>query len=126
MRRVVADAAVLRHATPAVLDELRGGGATLERVQRRLDAYLDVKRQAFPRFFFLSNDEMLQILAQARATRTPRAAPCPRPASPHPVPIPGAPPSSGATAPAQVLRRSAAPRLRPGRRLGRRARAPFS
>ena len=39
---------------------------TLDSIQRALEDYLDRKRFSFPRFYFLSNEEMFDMLSNLR------------------------------------------------------------
>lgn len=53
--------------TPTGLPEkLSEMNSKLEEIQKSLDMYLETKRQIFPRFYFLSNDDLLEILGQSR------------------------------------------------------------
>lgn len=51
---------------PGYLALLEGMDKSLEEIQRALDQYLENKRQQFPRFYFLSNDDLLEILGQSK------------------------------------------------------------
>ncbi|KAG7383179.1 hypothetical protein PHYPSEUDO_003966 [Phytophthora pseudosyringae] len=50
----------------ALLDSLTKHNASLERIEKSLEDYLEIKRRAFPRFYFISNDELLEMLAHAK------------------------------------------------------------
>ena len=49
-----------------LLETLTDMNSKLEEIQKSLDMYLETKRQIFPRFYFLSNDDLLEILGQSR------------------------------------------------------------
>uniref|UniRef100_A0A8C8RP36 Dynein axonemal heavy chain 6 n=1 Tax=Pelusios castaneus TaxID=367368 RepID=A0A8C8RP36_9SAUR len=53
-----------------LLESFQNNNGLLDQIQKCLEAYLESKRVIFPRFYFLSNDELLEILAQ---TRNPQA-----------------------------------------------------
>jgi hypothetical protein len=57
-------------ANPQLLETFRECNKLLDQVQKGLSAYLETKRGIFARFYFLSDDELLEILSQ---TKDPKA-----------------------------------------------------
>ncbi|RZC39320.1 dynein heavy chain 2, axonemal-like [Asbolus verrucosus] len=51
---------------PYLFNKLNRMNDKLELIQRALERYLETKRHIFPRFYFISNDDMLEILGNSK------------------------------------------------------------
>ena len=63
MKKVSKKRLVKAHCTEKVCNELKQNNLKMDEVQKRVEAFLDEKRKEFPRLFFISNDELLQLLS---------------------------------------------------------------
>jgi len=57
----------LRAATaPGLFESLQSYAVQMEKIQRSLEDYFETKRLIFPRLYFLSNEDLLDILSQSK------------------------------------------------------------
>ena len=67
MAKCKKDAKVILQADGgSILRRFQENNKKLEEIQKGLEDYLGTKRGAFPRFYFLSNDDLIEILSQTR------------------------------------------------------------
>ena len=65
MRKTNGTRYISKVVVPGLLEKFKESNEILAKIQKALENYLEEKRIGFPRFYFLSNDELLEILAKS-------------------------------------------------------------
>lgn len=67
MSRLINDPNVIRGTRrDSLLEQLNSMASDLELIQKSLEGFLEDRRRVFPRFYFLSNDDLLEILGHTK------------------------------------------------------------
>ena len=56
----------IRCSEPRLLDQFLDANVKLDKITRAITIFLDAKREAFPRFFFLSNEDLVDVLSHSK------------------------------------------------------------
>lgn len=64
MKKVNGKKTVKTHCNRKILDDFIKWNENMEDIQKKVEEYLDEKRVSFPRLYFISNDELLNLLSQ--------------------------------------------------------------
>ena len=68
MRKIRTDPLAIKVGNmPGLLEMFIGSTEKLESIHRSLEAYLDMKRLDFPRFNFLSDDDLVDVLSKSKS-----------------------------------------------------------
>ena len=71
MKATEEDPVFISQAEPSkqLVKKMQDANEKLDKIQKGLSDYLEMKRLYFPRFFFLADEQMLEILSQSKEPR---------------------------------------------------------
>ena len=65
MRNINNQRSIRKNSSANKIKDIQQWLKSFEKISKALDSYLEEKRFAFPRLYFISNDELLKILANS-------------------------------------------------------------